>query len=96
MDRRNRGAGHWHFGPVPAVSMSCVGSRRNPITGALVVADIVLKHEGDASRGKGGALEQEILKFCRDTLPRHKVPTAIRFVPALAVAESGKMVRPNA
>ena len=80
----------------PAVRMSCVRSRRNPITGALVVADIVLKDEGNLTGGKGSALEQEILKICRDTLPRHKVPTTLRFVPALAVAESGKMVRPNA
>jgi acyl-coenzyme A synthetase/AMP-(fatty) acid ligase len=80
----------------PAVRMSRVGSKRNPITGALVVADIVLKHEGNVTGGKGSALEQEILKFCRDTLPRHKVPAALRFVPALAVAESGKMVRSNA
>ena len=80
----------------PAVRMSCVRSRRSPITGALVVADIVLKDEGNVTDGKGSALQEEILKICRDTLPRHKVPTALRFVPALAVAESGKMVRANA
>jgi hypothetical protein len=29
-------------------------------------------------------------------LPRHKVPTAINFVPALAVSATGKMVRRDA
>lgn len=80
----------------PAVRMSCVRSRRNPITGALVVADIVLKDSGDLTAAKGSTLERELLKICRDALPRHKVPAAIRFVPALAVAESGKLVRPSA
>jgi acyl-CoA synthetase (AMP-forming)/AMP-acid ligase II len=80
----------------PAVRMSRVGSRRNPITGALVVADIVLEDDGNLTGRKGSEIEQEILKTCRDTLPRHKVPVALRFVPALAVAESGKMVRPDA
>jgi acyl-coenzyme A synthetase/AMP-(fatty) acid ligase len=80
----------------PCVLMSCVRSRRNPITGAVVVADVVLKKHPKTANGEGRRLEQEILKICRDTLPRHKVPAALRFVPALAVAETGKMGRPNA
>lgn len=80
----------------PSVLMSCVRSRRNPITGALVVADVVLKdHEGGAN-GRGRKLEQEILAICRETLPRHKVPAALRFVATLAVSENGKMGRTNA
>ena len=35
----------------------------------------------------------DILKLCRDALPRHKVPAAISFVPALDVAATGKLVR---
>jgi len=74
----------------PQVRMSLVRERRNPITGALVVADVVLRDDGPAVPGE---VEQEILRLCRAGLTRHKVPSAIRFVPALAVATSGKLAR---
>jgi len=80
----------------PSVLMSCVRSRRNPITGALVVADVVLRQHESCTNGKGKKLELEILKICRETLPRHKVPAALRFVADLAVAQTGKMGRSNA
>jgi acyl-coenzyme A synthetase/AMP-(fatty) acid ligase len=77
----------------PQVRMSLVRARRNPITGALVVADVVLRDDGAAGPGE---VEQEILRLCRAGLTRHKVPSAIRFVPALAVATSGKLARTQA
>jgi acyl-coenzyme A synthetase/AMP-(fatty) acid ligase len=77
----------------PQVRMSLVRTRKNPITGALVVADVVLT---DPAPGGGAELEEEILERCRDVLPRHKVPAAIRFVPALGVAGTGKLVRERA
>jgi len=80
----------------PKVRMSLVRTRKNPITGALVVADVVLKTDLDSADGRGVELEREILQVCREALPRHKVPAAISFVPALAVAETGKVVRHNA
>jgi acyl-coenzyme A synthetase/AMP-(fatty) acid ligase len=80
----------------PSVLMSCVRSRRNPITGALVVADVVLRRHENSNNGNGRKLEQEILKICRETLPRHKVPVSLRFVETLAVAQTGKMERQNA
>jgi acyl-coenzyme A synthetase/AMP-(fatty) acid ligase len=77
----------------PRVWMSHVRSRKSPITGALVVADVVLK----TSPGSGRVgLEHEILRLCREALAPHKVPAAIDFVPTLAVAASGKMARANA
>ena len=74
----------------PAVRMSVVRSRRNPIMGALVVADVVLKAEPFAD------LTREILQLCRENLAPHKVPTTIRFVPALDVAAAGKVARHHA
>jgi 3-oxoacyl-[acyl-carrier protein] reductase len=62
--------------------MSLVRSRKNPITGALVVADVVLRTEPDSANGRVLELEHEILQLCRHSLPRHKVPAAISFVPA--------------
>jgi acyl-CoA synthetase (AMP-forming)/AMP-acid ligase II len=79
----------------PAVHMSCVRPRRSSITGSLVVADVVLNPNLDADRQSGelGVLKAEILRFCRETLPRHMIPTALNFVPALTVAATGKVVR---
>ena len=61
----------------PQVRMSLVRSKRNPITGAIVVADVVLKAEGQGARQI--ELKDDILKLCRQALPRHKVPAAISF-----------------
>jgi len=80
----------------PQVRMSLVRTRKNPITGALVVAEVVLKTEPDSAREPAGKLEGEILQLCRHALPRHKVPAAIKFVGDLAVAATGKMVRCHA
>jgi acyl-coenzyme A synthetase/AMP-(fatty) acid ligase len=77
----------------PQVRMSLVRARKNPVTGALVVADVVLAAAPANGNGRAGELERDILQFCRGALPRHKVPAAIRFVGNLPVAATGKMVR---
>ncbi len=77
------------------VKMSLVSARRNPITGAIVVADVVL-HDSVALGDASDALKQDILAFCRAALPAHKVPAAIKFVSSLAVTPAGKLVRQNA
>jgi acyl-coenzyme A synthetase/AMP-(fatty) acid ligase len=79
----------------PLVHMSLVQGRRNPITGALVVADIVLR-QGEPDAETGQAIIADILTRCRDTLPPHKVPTKLRIVPHLDVSVSGKLKRPHA
>jgi len=75
----------------PDVRMSLVRTRKNPLTGALVVADIVSK-SGESS----GKLRIDILEHCRQALPRHKVPATIQFVASLDVSPTGKLVRPHA
>jgi acyl-coenzyme A synthetase/AMP-(fatty) acid ligase len=80
----------------PEVSISLVRTRKNRITGALVVADVVLRTPPQPGVGDSHALQHDILQFCRGELARHKVPVAINFVLALNVAESGKLVRPLA
>jgi acyl-coenzyme A synthetase/AMP-(fatty) acid ligase len=37
--------------------------------------------------------EREILALCRENVAPYKVPAMIRFVPSLAVSESGKLLR---
>jgi acyl-coenzyme A synthetase/AMP-(fatty) acid ligase len=76
--------------------MSLVRTRKSPITGALVVADVVLKHEVKDRQTDGRAIQHGILSLCREMLSSHKVPANINFVPSLAVGESGKVIRRNA
>jgi acyl-CoA synthetase (AMP-forming)/AMP-acid ligase II len=83
----------------PNVHMSRVSARRSPITGAIVVAEIV---------GKPGAphspltlagpdyLADDIRAFCRARLAPHKVPVSIRLVASLDIAPTGKLVRLSA
>ncbi|MGA7807611.1 class I adenylate-forming enzyme family protein [Bradyrhizobium sp.] len=74
----------------PQVRMSRAKSRRSPITGAIVVADVIL---ADGSAERGQQIREEILADCRATLASHKVPAVIRFVPALDVTAAGKLAR---
>lgn len=79
----------------PAVQMSLVRGRKSPLTGALIVADVVPK-TGQDENGRpqaSGNLEDEILQLCRKTLAQYKVPVAIHFVSNLQIAETGKLVR---
>jgi acyl-coenzyme A synthetase/AMP-(fatty) acid ligase len=75
------------------VRMSRARSHRSPITGAIVVADVVLAESG-ASRAK--EIREEILADCRTHLASHKVPAVIRFVEALDVTHAGKLARADA
>jgi acyl-coenzyme A synthetase/AMP-(fatty) acid ligase len=76
----------------PRVRMSLVRPKQSPITGSIVVADVVLESEG-GGKEQQVALKDDILQFCRQSLPRHKVPGVISFVPSLAVAATGKLTR---
>jgi acyl-coenzyme A synthetase/AMP-(fatty) acid ligase len=73
----------------PAVQASRVFARRNPITGAIVVADVVL-HPGAGSQV---GLEREIMDVCRGRLPAHMAPARLRFVPELPMTDGGKLMR---
>jgi acyl-CoA synthetase (AMP-forming)/AMP-acid ligase II len=79
----------------PEVRASLVRSRRNLITGAIVVADVVLRAGPDTAGAsdRREAVRAEILAACRAALANYKVPAAIRFVAALDVAATGKSVR---
>jgi acyl-coenzyme A synthetase/AMP-(fatty) acid ligase len=80
----------------PEVSMSLVRAKKNSIIGALVVADVVLKTPLRLLDDSTKNLQSDILQFCRGELALHKVPAAINFVQALAVAETGKLIRNHA
>jgi acyl-CoA synthetase (AMP-forming)/AMP-acid ligase II len=71
-----------------AVRMSRAKSRRSPITGSIVAADIVL-----VSSGRETEIRDEILRDCRDQLAAYKVPAVISFVETLDVTMAGKLSR---
>ena len=77
----------------PQVRMSLVRPKQSPITGAIVIADVVLKADCARARRRAAAIKNEILQLCREALPRHKVPAAISIVPALDVGATGKLAR---
>jgi acyl-CoA synthetase (AMP-forming)/AMP-acid ligase II len=81
----------------PRVRMSLVRARRNPITGAVVVADVVLANPGSPGGSEAPDLvKSDLLDACRRALAAHKVPAMLRFVPALEFTAAGKLVRPGA
>jgi acyl-coenzyme A synthetase/AMP-(fatty) acid ligase len=72
-----------------AVRGSLVFGRKNPITGALVVADVVLRDQ----RMVHAETEREILAVCRARLAPHMVPAKLRFVAELPMSDGGKLAR---
>jgi acyl-coenzyme A synthetase/AMP-(fatty) acid ligase len=73
----------------PAVRMSRVRARRNPITGAIVVAEVVLTE----APADPGAVKAEILDACRRELAAFKVPAMLGFIAALPLTAGGKLER---
>jgi acyl-CoA synthetase (AMP-forming)/AMP-acid ligase II len=80
----------------PRVRMSLVKARRNPLTGSLVVAEVVLAVENPVDAQTAEAVKGDLLNACRRVLAAHKVPALLRFVPALEMTAAGKLVRPVA
>jgi acyl-coenzyme A synthetase/AMP-(fatty) acid ligase len=79
----------------PRVRMSQVRARRNPITGAVVVADVVLADPLPSAASEAADLiKSDLLNACRRALAAHKVPAMLRFVPSLEFTAAGKLVRP--
>jgi acyl-coenzyme A synthetase/AMP-(fatty) acid ligase len=76
------------------VRMSRARSRRSPITGSIVVADVILADGCDVSRSE--AIRDRILADCRNSLAPHKVPAMIKFVSSLDITAAGKLARHNA
>ena len=76
------------------VRMSRARSRKSPITGAVVTADVVLAESAD--QGRCETIRKEILTACKASLAAHKVPAVIRFVAQLDVTPAGKLARTDA
>lgn len=77
-----------------SVQMSRARSHRSPITGAIVVADVILADGTDGERHE--TIRAEILSQCKDCLAAWKMPAVIRFVERLDVTAAGKLARTDA
>jgi acyl-CoA synthetase (AMP-forming)/AMP-acid ligase II len=78
----------------PKVRLSLARPQPSPVLGAVVVADVVLRDAGHPPAGlELDQLKDDILKLCRASLPRHKVPATINVVPSLAFTAAGKLAR---
>ena len=75
---------------VPGVGLVQVSSRKSPVTGALVVAEVQLVAGADPV-----VMKPLILAACRAELPREAVPATFRFVDGFATNAAGKLLRPG-
>ncbi len=74
----------------PAVAAARVYAKANPISGALVAAEIVPSGQGTVD---AGALRDAVRAHAVSHLDRHKVPVLIRIVAGFAVNPAGKLMR---
>src|SRR6202012_3752738 len=77
-----------------AVRMSRARARKSPITGSIVVADIVLTEGTSTDRQE--AIRNETQPHYKAALAAYKVPAVIRFVERLDVTAAGKLARAEA
>jgi acyl-coenzyme A synthetase/AMP-(fatty) acid ligase len=79
----------------PAVQMSRVQGRKNPVSGAIIVADVLLKALL-YTPAEAKSIQRDILQLCRGMLSPHKIPAFINIVTSIQVNDSGKLARPHA
>ena len=79
----------------PDVRLSLVRPKKNPITGSVVIAEVLLADSlvGNRTDVRKSEVKGEILQLCRENLMQFKVPVAISFVPRLPITVSGKLAR---
>ena len=80
----------------PWVRLSRVRSRRSPITGAVVAAEVVRAEQGSGAVPTDAELSAQLVERCRELLAPHKVPAMVQIVPSLPLSPAGKLVRPDA
>ncbi|MBV8840335.1 MAG: long-chain fatty acid--CoA ligase, partial [Alphaproteobacteria bacterium] len=76
------------------VNMSLVKARKSPITGAVVVAEVVL--DSEVGPQDHDSLKASLIAHCKAALPAHKVPALIKIVPVIVVGQAGKVARTDA
>jgi acyl-coenzyme A synthetase/AMP-(fatty) acid ligase len=77
------------------VRMCLVKARKNPITGSIIVAEVVRKG-GVLPAAAGTEIRNGIQQACQVVLAPYEVPASIRFVPSLEGTTAGKLALPYA
>ncbi len=75
-----------------AVQATRVLAQANPITGNVLVAEILLQPAAPPF----ATVRDEIMVLCRNALPAHKRPAIVRAVNTIALSSAGKVARPRA
>ncbi len=70
----------------PDVALAAVGPIPDEIKGELACAYVVLRQEAAVT-------DEQLIDYCRDALAAYKVPRTVRFVEALPMTSSGKVMR---
>jgi acyl-CoA synthetase (AMP-forming)/AMP-acid ligase II len=73
----------------PAIRIARVRARKSPITGAIVVADVVLADPQAALT----TIKADLIEHCRRCLPAWKVPGVIHQVDTIDLNAAGKVAR---
>ncbi len=73
----------------PAIQMARVWGRKSPITGSLVVADILLRD----STATLADIRNDVVELCRSHLAAWKVPVRLRQVATIELNPAGKIAR---
>ncbi len=74
---------------LPEVALVRVTGKRNPLSGAVIIAEVVPREPPEDQAG----FRRLVIQHCRATLPPEAVPALIRLAPELAVNASGKLMR---
>lgn len=75
----------------PNIALSHVGARKNPFSGEILVAQVVV----DTPPKDPEAFRIAIMQHCRETLPKEAVPAVIKVVDELDMNVAGKLMRRN-
>lgn len=73
----------------PGILDARVSGKNNPITGHLVVADVIV--DGNITLSK--EFEKSIITHCRQRLDPYKIPAFVNFVTSFKISVSGKVER---
>ncbi|WP_198144906.1 AMP-binding protein [Pseudorhodobacter aquimaris] len=73
----------------PEVMISHVFSKKNPFSGNILIAEVVISPGIDNEAD----LKTDLLRHCRDKLPKEAVPALIRVVPDIILNPAGKVRR---
>lgn len=71
------------------ISSAIVYSKKSPIIGSLVCADVVAKDKNQDEN----KLKTEIMNYCRKNLENFKIPAILKIVDNLEITHSGKIKR---